>query len=260
MPPPHSFLWHYLWVGPHALLLVLAMLTWRRDVRSLSLAFFTYLVYEGIYGLVLYVLDRLPSVSNDTYWRAVIVGLVIEILVKIAAIWELSRNLVGSRPSLAKSCKWLVGCIGAALAGLAALAAAYARTGSYVLGSRAAILNEAMYIVEAGLLLFIFLFAGYQHLMWSRQDFGIALGLSISACVGLGVSATSANGIFFEVNFLDFVNMGSYHLCVLIWFYYLLTPDRRRTTSGSPAAAGGAHDPQASPTLRKLWPAWLVAP
>jgi hypothetical protein len=255
MPPPHSFLWHYLWVGTAVLLIVLAVLTYRQDFQKRSPAFFAYLVYEGVEGLVLYLLDRLPSVSPDAYWRAVIAALAIELLVKICAVLELTCNLVKPRPSLAKSFNWLVGCTAGVLAALAMLAASHARLGEYALSSHASILTEAIYIVEAGVLLYIFVFAGYQHLVWSRQDFGIALGLSISACVGLGVSATYANGIFFQHNYLDFVNMGTYHVCVLIWFYYLLAPGRHRATSGSPEAVGGARDPQASPTLRKLWPA-----
>jgi hypothetical protein len=251
MLQPHSFLWHYLWVGPHAFLLVLAMFTWRRDLRLHSPAFFTYLVYEGIYGLVLYVLDRLPSVSNDTYWRAVSAGSVIELSVKIAAILELSSDLIRLRPSLGGARKWLVGCVGAVLAALATLAAAHTHAGTYVLVARATALEQGAYMLEAGLLLSIFLFAAYQHLVWERRSLGIALGLSISACVGLGVSAAHANGIFFRVNYLDFVNMGSYHLCVLIWFYYLVAPDWHQTNFRH-KTMGETREALVSPPLRRL--------
>jgi hypothetical protein len=30
---------------------------------------------------------------------------------------------------------------------------------------------------------------------------------------------------------LDFLNMATYHVCVLIWFYYLLIPQKSATTS-----------------------------
>jgi hypothetical protein len=31
--------------------------------------------------------------------------------------------------------------------------------------------------------------------------------------------------------FLDFLNMATYHVCVLIWFYSLLAPQKSATTS-----------------------------
>jgi hypothetical protein len=68
------------------------------------------------------------------------------------------------------------------------------------------VLEQAIYLVEAGLLLFIYLFAAHYHLIWGRQQHGIALGLSISACVGLGAFATFANRVFFEQRYyLDFL-------------------------------------------------------
>jgi hypothetical protein len=32
-------------------------------------------------------------------------------------------------------------------------------------------------------------------------------------------------------NLLNFLNMATYHACVLIWFYYLLLPQKSATTS-----------------------------
>jgi hypothetical protein len=43
----HSLLWHYLWVGPQVLQLVLAALLWRRGFHKQFPFFFTYLVYGG---------------------------------------------------------------------------------------------------------------------------------------------------------------------------------------------------------------------
>jgi hypothetical protein len=224
MLQPHSFLWHYLWVGPHVLLAVLAFLTWRRGLYKLFPAFFVYLIFEAIQELTLYALDLLPSVSDDTYWRAYIAVLVIEILVKLAVIWELFSHLVTIRPSVARTGSQLIVCTGAALTVLAMLAAAHAPIANYALHSCANILEQSFYLIEAGLLLFVFILAAYWHLVWDRRFFGIALGLSVSACVGLSISAINANGIFFAKRYLlDFLNMGAYHGCVLLWFYYLLS-------------------------------------
>jgi hypothetical protein len=225
MLQPHSFLWHYLWVGSDVLLLSLAALAWRRGLHRFFPAFFVYLVYEGIQGLTLYLIDRVPWFSDDTYWRADIAELVIEPIVKVGVIWELFSRLLAPRPSLARLGNRLIGCSAGVLVALAALAASHAPIGNYAIVSYAHILEQTIFLIEAGLMLFIFLFTAYFHLDWSRRDFGIALGLSVSACVGLAVLAIYANLIFFKKLYLvDLLKMGVYHVCVLIWFYYLLSP------------------------------------
>ena len=260
MLQPHSFLWHYLWVGPHVLLVVLAVLAWRRGLHKFFPAFLFYLVYEALQGLTLYVLDRLPSVSGDNYWRADIASLFIEGLVKLAVIGELFSHLVRPRPSVARLGSRLIVCTGAVLVALAVEAAAHAPIANYAILSHAHILEEVIYITESGLLLFIFLFAAYHHLIWDRTGFGIALGLSISACVGLGVFATCANGALFKGRYLlDFLDMGTYHACVLIWFYYLLPSVRPLAASTESAASVKKANAPTHPAARRLRPAWLLA-
>ena len=71
-----------------------------------------------------------------------------------------------------------------------------------------------------------------------RNIFGIALGLSFSACVHLATWAMIANGGLTHSKriLLVFVNMATYHVCVLIWFYYLLVPRQScREVCGSSA-------------------------
>jgi hypothetical protein len=38
-------------------------------------------------------------------------------------------------------------------------------------------------------------------------------------------------GLMDKRHLLDFLNMATYHVCVLIWFYYLLVPEKSVTTS-----------------------------
>jgi hypothetical protein len=222
---PHSLLWHYLWLGPGFLLLGLALLSWRRGLHRIVPAFFSYLIFEAIYALTLWALDVSPAVSNDTYWRSDITALSIESLVKLAVIREIFSHLVRQRPAIAKQGTLLITCAGICLVALAVVAAVHAPIAPYAILSYSWILEQTIYLIETGLLLFIFIFAAYFHLAWDRMLFGIALGLSISACVGLGVFAICANGIFFERRYLlDFLTGGVYHACVLLWFYFLLSP------------------------------------
>src|SRR5208283_5453229 len=90
--------------------------------------------------------------------------------------------------------------VGVVLVLVASVAAAYAPvdnpTHAYI--SRAHILEQTIYVIECGLLLFIFLFAAHFRLAWNNASFGIALGLGISACVHLGTWAVMANGGMME--------------------------------------------------------------
>jgi hypothetical protein len=94
------------------------------------------------------------------------------------------------------------------------------------------ILQQTVYMIECGLILFLFMFTAYFRLPWSRVAFGLALGLGISACVHLGTWAVMANGgLVNQRDVLDLVNMATFHICVLIWFYYFLVPEKNARKS-----------------------------
>lgn len=162
---------------------------------------------------------------------------------KFAVIWEMFSHLIRSRPSVAKRGNRLFGLTGAILAALAAWAAVHAPVNrQFPLQSYGHIIEQSTYIIACGLLLFVFLSASQFFLEWNRQDFGIAFGFSLSACVHLGTWAIVANGIFLRKGYLlDFLDMGIYHVCVLIWCYYLLSP-----ISSSAAASSGMAPSQES--------------
>jgi hypothetical protein len=87
-------------------------------------------------------------------------------------------------------------------------------------------------MIECGLILFLFVFTACFKLTWDRATLGIGLGRGISASVHLGSWAVMANGGLAHSRYLlDFLNLATYHLCVLIWFYYFLVPQKSAATS-----------------------------
>jgi hypothetical protein len=233
----HSPLWHYLWVAPNIFFLVLATVLWRRKLHKQFPVFFAFAVIGSIEQLTVYAADVIPSVSGETFWRIFWVGLLFESVLKFALVGEIFAHVFGTYPTVAKLGKFAMRGVGVTLVFVATIAAAYAPIDNpqYTIISRAHILEQTIYMIECGMLLFIFLFAGYFRLNWSNWDFGIALGLSISACVHLGTWAVMANGgLPDKRHLLDFLNMATYHACVLIWFYYLLVPQRVATKSPIP--------------------------
>jgi hypothetical protein len=225
----HSLFWHYLWVAPSALLLTLALLLWREHLYARFPFFIIFIVADAFQRIALYFADIIPSVSPETWWRMFWACLVVDGVLKFALIAEVFANIFSHYASLAKLGKVLIRAVGVFLVMAAAVAAAYApRDSIFGIVSGAHLLEQTIYLIETGLLLSIFLFSAYFRLRPERPVFGIALGLAISACVHLATWAVLANGGLPDSKrtLLDFVNMATYHLCVLIWFYYLLVSQK----------------------------------
>jgi hypothetical protein len=225
----HSFLWHYLWLAPHVLLLILAGILWKRRTAREFPAFFVYAILAGIGQLFLYACDVLPFVSPIGYWYTDCSDLALEGILKFFLIGEIFALVFGAYTSLARLGTIIIRGVGAVLLFAGVLAAAFApQSDSVAIVYRANLLEQTTYIVECGVLVAIFLFAAYFHLEWPRKVFGITLGLSFSACVHLATWAMIDNGGLSHSTRISlvFVNMAAFHFCVLLWFYYLLVPGK----------------------------------
>lgn len=233
----HSWLWHYLWVAPNFLTLGLAFILWRRRLHALYPVYFAFLIISAIDQLGVYAADVLPSVTPSTWWLIFWASLVVEGILKFALVGEIFAQIFDPYPSLAKLGRLLIRAVGVTLVLAAAVAAAYTpKDGRFGIVSGAHHLQQTIYLIEVGLLVFIFLLSSYFHLSMGRRPFGIALGLSISGCIHLATWGIAANGAMTNAtrDYLDFLNMATYHVCVLIWFYYLLVPGKVVTKSAVP--------------------------
>jgi hypothetical protein len=229
----HSLLWHYLWVAPNLFLLTLAFFLWKRGVRRQFPSFFVFAILSAVGELAVYAADISPFILPENFWRIYWANSILEGVLKFVVIGEIFALVFGAYSYLANLGKILIRSLGVVLVMVAATIAAYAPKNEVGIISGAQLLEQSTYLVESGVLLFIFLFAAYFHLRWSRPPFGIALGLSISACVHLATWAVFANsGMPHSTKVsLTFLNMATYHLCVLIWCYYLLVPSKVVTKS-----------------------------
>jgi hypothetical protein len=176
-------------------------------------------------------------VTPATWWFVFWSGLLLEALIKFAVVGEIFGRVFGRYPSVANLGKFLISGIGVALVVLAAVVAAYTpKNNDNWIVSGALLLEQAIYMIECGLILFLFVFAAYCRLRWNRSAYGIALGLGISACVHFATWAVMANGDF-SANYrilLVFLNMATYHICILIWFYYFFVAEKVIIASSPP--------------------------
>src|SRR5256885_5091415 len=234
----HSLLWHYLWVAPSVLLLTLGFGLWRVRVHRQHPCFLAFVLASAVEQLTLYVLDITPSVEPETWWRFFWAGLILEGVLKFALLAEVFAHAFRPYPAIATLGKRLIGMVGVLLIFASSMAAGFAPLDSlFGIVSGAHLLQQTIYIIECGILVSIFGFSSYFKIGMPSADRGIAVGLSISACVHLANWALVANSSLPDDTrvVLDFINMATFHFCVLMWIYYLLVP---RTVSAKTAPIG----------------------
>jgi hypothetical protein len=210
---------------------------WKRGLHRQFPSFFAFALFSAIGHLAGYAADVIPSVSPETFWLVYWASLLTEGPLKFVLIGEIFAQVFGPYASIARLGKLAISAVGVFLALTAATLAAYApKNGLFGIVSGSHLLEQTVYLITAGLLVFILLLSSYFRLTFNRPIFGITLGLGISACVHLATWATMANGIApNSARYLfDFLNMATFHACILIWFYYLLVPSK--VTAGPTAA------------------------
>lgn len=234
---PHSFVWHYLWVAPNLLLAVLAGILWQRGLHRGLRSFFVYACFQAFQWGLLYPIDLVPSVSPLIFWWTYWLTSLAQSIIVFVLVSDIFANVFGSYAALARFGKLLIRWAGAFLLITATAIAAYSpENNQFWIVPACHVVQEATYIVVSGLVLILFAAAAYFRLVWNHKVFGIALGLGVSGCVHLATWAVMANGGLSDPtrSLLDVLNMATFHVCVLIWFYYLLVPQKVVVKSSVP--------------------------
>ena len=225
----HSHLWNYLWLAPNVFLLAVGFLIWKRGLARQVPAFLAFAILGAIGELALFGADIAPFVSAPNFWRIDWTNILLGSVLKFLVIGEVFSTVFTQYSSISRVSRVLVSGFGAALVLTAGLIAGFARGDSTrLLISGAHLLEQTVFIIELGLIVFLFLIAAYFGLPWDRLSFGILFGLGISACVHLATWAIIANASPTERAriLFGFLNMGTYHLCVLIWLFYVLVAQK----------------------------------
>ena len=102
---PHSFLWHYLWIAPHALQIIVAVVMVRRGLFREFPVFFAYTVFQVLEEGTLFILDHSAAISGYQYWCAHSVGLAIDVALRFAIIVEIFSSVFRNYPGLKHLCR-----------------------------------------------------------------------------------------------------------------------------------------------------------
>ncbi len=228
---PHSFLWHYLWIAPRALQVIIVVVMIRRRWFREFPIFFTYTGFQIIEQGTLFVLDHWPAVSDYQYWYVYWVFSIISIALRFGILWEISSSIFRNYPGLQRLNRALFRSAIVVLLLLAATVAGLApEEGPGPIFSGIHILDLSVDVMQSGLWLLLVGFCSYFRLSWRSFTYGVAFGLGIFSTVDLATEATRVWTGFVAGYAFDFIGMATYHLCVIIWLVYLLAPDASRRT------------------------------
>jgi hypothetical protein len=217
---------YYLMIAPHALLLGILVAIVRRGTYKRFPVFLAYIATEIIQFIVLFTMYASPSVTASQYAWGYALGLALSTAIRFGIIQELFaylfRNYAASKYFGKPLFRWMT--VGLLLGALGLTFYAGGDNFDRLLFTVHA-LDRAASILQCGLLLGLFLFSAYLGLSWRNHAFGIALGLGVFASIQLVAAAIRAQTGFAYSRSLDYLTMGTYHVCVLVWLFYLWAPE-----------------------------------
>lgn len=225
--PFSKVVFYYLWIMPHVLLLAILAGMLRRRIHRGFLIFFTYAAFEVVQFAVLFSLIWIPKLSTETYFYIYCAGLALSTALRFGIIHEIFAHVFREYVAFSRFGRPLFRWILVVLIVAAVLLTVY--TGGdnsdhelYVLY----VLNHTALILQAGLLLALFMVSWYLNLSWRYPIFGIALGFGIFLSVELIVTAIRFKTGFSYGTSLNYVTMAAWHGSVLLWLFYLWAPVR----------------------------------
>jgi hypothetical protein len=230
----------FLWIAPHMLLAMLAVVLSKRRLYWEFPVFFAYVLYEIAEFILLF---ALYSVSGDgkQYTYAYCATLLLSIALRFGVIDEVSKDLFRESEFLKVAARRSLRCVTGLLLLAGVVLAVYAPGDNSVRWiAGVSVVNRGAAMVQCGLLLSLLLFSRFLGVSWRGTAFGITLGLGVLASVDLAAYALRAEFTSkVGEEFLNLLIPGTYLVCVLIWIRFLLVPELQ---PASPPVVPHDHD------------------
>ena len=232
-----GFLLWYLWIAPHALLVVCLAVFLRRGLKKQFPIFFTYVLFESVHFVAMMAVYvsafRNPAHPLNLYRWVLVWSLGIGALLSFGVIYELVNQMILSRSTLAPVLRPVLRWSAAAVLLLTAIASArLAVTGVERVMNVFQVLDFSSSVLQVGLLVVLFLFSRVLRVSWRSFPVGIAVGFGILGCVELSAAALLSAFGAGRYAAIDAVRLAAFHVCVLVWLGYLVFPEREPTFAG----------------------------
>ncbi len=160
----------------------------------------------------------------------------------LALVYEIFVHLFSGQPALRKMAALMFRVVVVLLVLLAG-AVLYLKSpilaphGQGGVGSALLIVEGAARILQAGLIMLLFLFSSAFGLHWRQHVFGIALGLGILTVVDLVAVTMALQGSALLIKAFSFAHVFSFDISILIWLGYLALPERVASRAEVPQRA-----------------------
>jgi|SRR2546423_2573393 len=226
------FVSYYLWIAPRILLAIFLIYLLRRKLQKQLPIFTVFVVFELIQFSALFAVFLQSPFPAVTYRWLLLVSQVISSILELAVIYELANELIFARSSLASVLRPVLRGILAILLLAAAIGSGFFRGISiYRLTNVLGVVDFSSNLIQAGMLLALFVFARVLRVSWRDWVPGVALGFGIAASIDLASAALRAAFGTDSIIAVDRTQMAAYHVCVVIWLVFLF---RSETTPALP--------------------------
>lgn len=222
------------WVTVLALQVLLAATLVAKRAWERFPFFVAYSLFNLVECAVTYVVFRYPL----TYFYAYVIGETVAIVLGLAVVFEIFRNLFASYPGLRRVAELsLYGVVLVLVLIAGTVLYSHAPIGQNGIVRAVIVMEEAARVVEVGLIAFLFVFYSLFGLHWRQSVFGIALGLGTYTALKLITLTVLPNLKHSEADVVDLVELLGFGSSMLIWLGYMLVPDRITSTGEMPQRA-----------------------
>jgi hypothetical protein len=229
MSPTAHFFYYALWIAHPVLQLAVAIIMWRRKLRSKFPVFFVYILSQvAVFALVFptYLLGTY-FLFFYVYWVAAAISLAIGFKVIHEVFLDVFRPYHTLKDLGTVVFKW-AGLVMLLVAAVVAAASSSSEEGPLV--QAVFIVQRCVRVIQCGLVLFLVLFSRYLGVSRKQQSFGIAAGFGGFAGVELMAAALRA-GALISPNQLSFTIMIAYNFAILSWMRYMWVKSEARESA-----------------------------
>jgi hypothetical protein len=218
-----------------------AALMMRRNLVRAYPVFFFYTIFHITRDITFYwlfYLHKLHRVSYAAYFYAYWAVELASVTLAFVIIYRIFEEIFGSFAALRRFGCMLFRAGACVLLGVAIVTTAVSpATDSERIVAAILLLDRNVAILQAGLLLVLFLGTSSLGLSWRSPTLGIALGFGMWACIDLAVISARAYMGVIGSEAVSLLRSLAYGLAVLAWFIYMLPLARVPQANASPPHA-----------------------
>jgi len=219
------FIFYGLWLAGCAVLAAVAAVILRRKLYREFPLFFTYTLFVFVNSTALYFLRPYYTVYFYTYWASA----TLSVLIEFAVMYEIFTHIFRPYDALRKMAlilfRWAA--IVLIMVGIVVAASSAPNQWSRIFAAILA-LERSMRVMQAGLVLFLFLFSQQVGLTHNHRVFGISLGFGIVAATDLTLVTLRATMGTVISEVFNILKTGAYLCSTVVWLQYVLLKEPER--------------------------------